>query len=176
MKVGKTERITEKDVIRDLYSYTFSNRHIWAYRGYYPPSFINHNLSYGQIEFDFIKVTRNHYVYEFEIKLSVGDFRNEQKKRTKWEMIANNTYPAILTYVMPESVFQKVEIPENCGIITFVKTETQYLYSQLDRKMIFTTIRNPSLKSRKKNRTRRFNTYFNEPSLQTCKIFIRGNS
>ncbi len=152
MKVqDKTDKITEKDVIRDLYSCTFAAREIWGYRGYYPPHFINHNLSYGQIEFDFIRVTRNHYVYEYEIKLSASDFRNEQKKRSKWEMIINNTYPAILTYVLPVKFLDRIEIPEHCGIMTFTKTDTQYLYSPLaGRKILLKVERKPSLKARKK--------------------------
>ena len=142
-------KVQEKDVIRELF-YHFKQKDIWAYRGYYPAGFLGSCSAW--IEFDFLRITKKYFVYEYEIKLSVSDFRAEKNKRFKMELISEGRYPAVLTYVMPEEVYNKVsdEIPEACGVKTFIGEEWEYLYCPVTRFLIFKDIKKPSQASKQK--------------------------
>ena len=139
-------KIQEKDVIRELF-YHFPERNIWAFNGYYPRGFIP-----APVEFDFLRITKSFFVYEYEIKLSVGDFKNENKKRWKMRHIKGGMYPAVFTYVMPEEIHNKVhdDIPEQCGVKTFIQEEWGQLWCPATRFLRFKDIRKPSHSFKKK--------------------------
>lgn len=74
-------------------------------------------------EADLIIVQRSGFLYEVEIKVSVSDFRNEFKSKTKIRKHELLKVPGGLVkrfyYAMPVEVYEKVkdEIPEYAGVI-----------------------------------------------------------
>lgn len=113
--------------------------------------------SYAQYESDILAMNKNRMVFEFEIKLSVNDFRHDFKKsfhtkrparieRTKQSAIFNGELSNYFTYVMPTDVYEKVqdEIPDKAGVMVFREGKgiTPYLY--------FTRIKRPKLLHQRK--------------------------
>lgn len=89
---------------------------------------------WGWFECDLFRVTKSWYHYEYEIKLTVADFKADAKKaRRKWklrrgrwdkhidgvkhEMLAGKIGPKRFYYVVPEGLEKKIEIPDFAGLM-----------------------------------------------------------
>ena len=97
------------------------------------------NYTYFCNESDFLTVTKNGYVDEYEIKISRSDYRADQKKE-RWELyktrphlrrgttfsysqyphttVFYRRYPNRFWYVTPEGLITPDELPEYAGLIT----------------------------------------------------------
>ncbi|HBY20085.1 MAG TPA: hypothetical protein DEG71_03595 [Clostridiales bacterium] len=87
----------------------------------------------GTYNADFLVVNKLAYMYEFEIKISMSDLRNDKKKRKHFRYINISTLkygyqkyfiPNYFYYVVPEDMYDKAEeyILQNCphyGIVIF---------------------------------------------------------
>ena len=133
--------VTEKLIISKLYTRLRGFQSICAYNGFYPNEYF---VTPMNIEFDLIFVTRAHYVVEYEIKLSLADFRADKKKILKHAMIKTGIYPAVFSYVIPIEIKDKIELPEHCGLITFCYNSENKGYTTFD------VAKEPYVKSKKK--------------------------
>ena len=82
-------------------------------------------------ECDLWRVTKSGYSYEYEIKLSVSDFRADKKKsrriiengryfdQAKHEILSskNDRGPSYFYFVLPDGIVEDSEVPEWAGII-----------------------------------------------------------
>ena len=91
------------------------------------------NLSVYGWESDVLKITKSDYAYEFEIKISRGDFKNDFKHKKKKHLILESregNIPNYFYYVVPELLIQEEEIPEYAGLIyvhaTIIGNNTPY--------------------------------------------------
>jgi hypothetical protein len=78
-------------------------------------------------EMDLFRLTKAGVVYEYEIKISRGDFKNDFKKGIT-EYNCKSKHDSIKTgerlcnyfyFVCPEGLIKKEEIPDHCGLIYF---------------------------------------------------------
>lgn len=92
-------------------------------------------------EADILAISYDLIPSEFEIKLSVADFKNDAKKTkivdaddeevspisfsTKYEAILSGKGASSLSYIIPNTLLSKIEIPEHFGIIVFEMIESQ---------------------------------------------------
>ena len=102
------------------------------------PNFTPHNWW----ECDLYSVNRNSFSFEYEVKLSVADFRADLKKeRNHWEHPYSFGVPPVkqkkhtllseghedcpnrFYYVMPQNIAEKVTVPEYAGLVTFKYSE-----------------------------------------------------
>lgn len=80
------------------------------------------NLNVYSWESDVLKITKSGYAYEFEIKISRTDFKNDfkhkKKKHTLLESkVSSSKIPNYFYYVVPEGLVSEDEIPEYAGLI-----------------------------------------------------------
>lgn len=106
-------KLTERKIVKALNSLYFTGTQVNA----------NNIYLYANYESDFIRVTNSGYITEFEVKLSVADFKNDLKKKgyhglSKLEYIRQGYAANSFCYVMPKEIADKVEIPEWAGLIT----------------------------------------------------------
>lgn len=94
------------------------------------------NFYFGNYEFDVFRLLNNGNVYEYEIKTSRADFKNDFKKKrrvrgseyvievTKHEEIDFGNYSANkFFFVVPEGMIKPEEVPKNMGLIYYGKDE-----------------------------------------------------
>jgi len=76
------------------------------------------NVFYFYWESDILMVTRSRCVHEYEIKLTMSDFRADFKKSYRHLCMKERTakYPAHLWYVCPPNVIPVDEVPEYAGL------------------------------------------------------------
>lgn len=84
------------------------------------------NFFYGSNECDLFRITHSDYVFEYEIKVSRGDFFADFKKESrdcrKHEMLATGTgdnCPNRFFYVVPEGMISKEECPKYAGLLYY---------------------------------------------------------
>lgn len=76
------------------------------------------NYFVGFYEMDVFRLLPNGMLYEYEIKISRADFKNDFKKGSKHSLMANKKGHANRFYfVTPEGLVHKHEIPEYAGLI-----------------------------------------------------------
>ena len=78
------------------------------------------NLNIYNWESDVLKITKSGYAYEFEIKISRGDFKNDfkhKKKKHKLLEQKDDNIPNYFYYVVPTDLITIDEIPEYAGLI-----------------------------------------------------------
>ena len=93
-----------------------------------------HNIKLFDFESDVLALKPSGYLIEYEIKLSVSDFRADFKKKkkidrrlikspmqTRHEFLLSGKGANRFYYVLPDEVYQKVkdELPKWAGLITF---------------------------------------------------------
>lgn len=86
------------------------------------PRFILNNLYVFGWESDVLILTKSGYWYEFEIKISKSDFKNDFKHKNDKHvnMLSNQLEtrkPNYFNYVVPENLISIEEIPEYAGLI-----------------------------------------------------------
>lgn len=78
-------------------------------------------------ECDIFKVTNSGYTIEYEIKISLEDFKHDFKKnkyeKYKHDLISSGKRTNRFFYVIPEDTIPLELIPEYCGVIIFTKSE-----------------------------------------------------
>ena len=94
--------------------------------GFLSPSSVKYfteNLNVFDWESDVIKFTKSGYVYEFEIKISKADFKNDFKHKKKKHILledSNNEVknrPNYFYYVVPDGLISVEDIPEYAGLL-----------------------------------------------------------
>jgi hypothetical protein len=76
-------------------------------------------------EMDLCRITKAGIVYEYEIKISRSDFKNDFKKANKHSVIKNGGRICNFFYfVVPEGLITKDEIPEYCGLYYYTKHDS----------------------------------------------------
>jgi len=95
-----------------------------------------HNIHHFPFESDVLALKPSGMLIEYEIKLSVSDFRADAKKSCKDRFNTFSRYDFLLSgkgankfyYVMPKDILDKVrdEIPDFAGIITVNKVGRSY--------------------------------------------------
>lgn len=84
--------------------------------------YFTENLNVYDWESDVLKITKSGYAYEFEIKISRPDFKNDFKHKKKKHLlleIKENKVkmPNYFYYVVPEGLITEDEVPEYAGLI-----------------------------------------------------------
>lgn len=84
--------------------------------------YFTENLNVYNWESDVLKITRSGYAYEFEIKISRADFKNDFKHKKKKHTLleskeSSSKIPNYFYYVVPEGLISEEEVPEYAGLI-----------------------------------------------------------
>lgn len=85
--------------------------------------YFTENLKIYNWESDTIKFTNSGYVYEFEIKISKADFKNDFKNKKKKHSILedknseNKDRPNYFYYVVPKDLISEEDVPEYAGLL-----------------------------------------------------------
>jgi hypothetical protein len=90
--------------------------------------FINHkylinNAYIYQWESDFFSVSEAGYIYEFEIKISRGDFKDDFNKVDKHQLLESTDPNTVLKkpnkffYAVPKGLLSSISIPEYAGLL-----------------------------------------------------------
>lgn len=85
--------------------------------------YFTENLNIYNWESDTIKFTKSGYVYEFEIKISKADFKNDFKNKKKKHSLLedknneNKDRPNYFYYVVPDGLINIEDIPEYAGLL-----------------------------------------------------------
>lgn len=85
------------------------------------------NLNIYDWESDVLKITKSGYAYEFEIKISRPDFKNDFKHKKKKHILLeskenSSKIPNYFYYVVPEGLVSEEEVPEYAGLIYVLGT------------------------------------------------------
>jgi hypothetical protein len=89
-----------------------------------------HFSGYGLQECDVISISKSDYIYEYEVKISRSDFKNDFKKLKHKNMVLRNAVfevkktgeinyniPNYFSFVVPKDLIKLEEIPEYAGLI-----------------------------------------------------------
>lgn len=106
--------MTEREIVKGLYKWKYSNGKAFFDRGFYPSYF----RFYQKVEFDFLMLTKSDYLHEFEIKLTISDFRADGNKELKMMRLENGNYPANFWYVVPSNIVGFIKVPEFAGLVS----------------------------------------------------------
>lgn len=85
--------------------------------------YFTENLNIFDWESDVVKFTKSGYVYEFEIKISKADFKNDFKHKKKKHLLledSNNEIknrPNYFYYVVPYGLISVEDVPEYAGLL-----------------------------------------------------------
>ena len=113
-KTGKEEIKWSEELIQQQLRYNFLSPNSVKY--------FTENLNVYDWESDVLKITKSGYAYEFEIKISRGDFKNDFKHKKKKHLLLenkenNSKMPNYFYYVVPEGLVTEDEVPEYAGLI-----------------------------------------------------------
>lgn len=118
MGVKKKDNIKyTEEIIQNILSLHFMSDSNIKYRA--------ENLWIYTWESDFWLMTKSNLCYEFEIKISKADFKNEFKHKTeKHALLENNNQklikPNYFYFAVPENLIQLEDIPEYAGLIYII--------------------------------------------------------
>lgn len=103
------ERMTERTIQRQLF---------WRYHSGAAAIMPNYT-PIGWYECDLFIVTKSLYSVEYEIKITVQDFRADARKRRKHQRLRGRTgwLPTRFFYVVPKGLIDPSEVPEYAGLI-----------------------------------------------------------
>lgn len=70
-------------------------------------------------ECDFLRVTKSGYVFEYEVKVSLSDFKADFNKKSKHKRLQDNSSrkPNRFYYACPNDLIKPDEVPEYAGLI-----------------------------------------------------------
>ena len=113
-KTDKEEIKWSEELIQQQLRYSFLSPNSVKY--------FTENLNVYDWESDVLKITKSGYAYEFEIKISRGDFKNDFKHKKKKHLLLenkenNSKMPNYFYYVVPEGLVTEDEVPEYAGLI-----------------------------------------------------------
>lgn len=75
---------------------------------------------YNGFEADMLRITKNYYRYEYEIKCTRSDFKNEFKnkhRKHKWMAAGGTSGPNYYSFACPYGMIEKEELPEKYGLV-----------------------------------------------------------
>jgi len=105
--------MTEKEVIK-----------AWKYKRdiHNPNVLVFPNTFIGAYEADILEITTSGYIHEYEIKLSIPDFRKDILKNyknitKKHDSIVNGERVNTFSYIVPENMVSTSDVPEYAGLI-----------------------------------------------------------
>lgn len=118
-KTDKEEIKWSEELIQQQLRYSFLSPNSVKY--------FTENLNVYDWESDVLKITKSGYAYEFEIKISRGDFKNDFKHKKKKHLLLenkenNSKMPNYFYYVVPEGLVTEDEVPEYAGLIYVLAT------------------------------------------------------
>ena len=113
-KTDKEEIKWSEELIQQQLRYNFLSPNSVKY--------FTENLNVYDWESDVLKITKSGYAYEFEIKISRGDFKNDFKHKKKKHLLLESKdngakMPNYFYYVVPEGLITEEEVPEYAGLI-----------------------------------------------------------
>ncbi len=76
-------------------------------------NFVFPNIYIGSFECDVLEITKSGYAYEYEVKISVSDFKADFKKKGKFDNPRTNYF----YYIVPENLIFVNDIPDYAGLI-----------------------------------------------------------
>ena len=85
--------------------------------------YFTENLNVFEWESDVLKFTKSGYVYEFEIKISRADFKNDFKNKKKKHALLedknseNSKRPNYFYYVVPKDMIDVEDVPDYAGLL-----------------------------------------------------------
>lgn len=91
------------------------------------PKYIIENLYVFKWESDLLLITKSGYYYEFEVKISLSDFKHDFTKQKKHKLLMkhkdSNDIPNYFYYAVPYFLAEKVVelIPEYAGLVVITK-------------------------------------------------------
>lgn len=103
--------------------------------------YFTENLNIYNWESDVLKITKSNYSYEFEIKISRSDFKNDFKHKKNKHIILENkedvNKPNYFYYVVPTDLIKVDEMPDYAGLI-YVKgvvfgTNIRYYFTEIKK-------------------------------------------
>lgn len=110
--IASTGNLTSKDIVKALRIRFINHKYI-----------IN-NAYIFEWESDFFSVSESGYVYEVEIKVTRGDFKDDFNKTSKHLLLSeskdtenNKKRPNKFFYAAPKGLLNTIEIPEYAGLI-----------------------------------------------------------
>ena len=113
-KTDKEEIKWSEELIQQQLRYNFLSPNSVKY--------FTENLNVYDWESDVLKITKSGYAYEFEIKISRADFKNDFKHKKKKHTLleskeSSSKMPNYFYYVVPEGLVTEDEVPEYAGLI-----------------------------------------------------------
>jgi len=108
---ARSEELTSKDIVESLRQKFFSHKYL-----------INNAFIY-EWESDFFTITELDYAFEFEIKVTKGDFKDDFDKRDKHILLEGTDPGSYLKkpnkffYAVPKNLLATSEIPSYAGLI-----------------------------------------------------------
>lgn len=113
-KTDKEEIKWSEELIQQQLRYSFLSPNSVKY--------FTENLNVYDWESDVLKITKSGYAYEFEIKISRGDFKNDFKHKKKKHLLLENKsndskMPNYFYYVVPAGLITEEDVPEYAGLI-----------------------------------------------------------
>jgi hypothetical protein len=88
------------------------------------------NIFLGHFEADILEITKAGYSYEYEVKVSRADFKQDVLKRKynilKHDLLKNGSHVNYFSYVVPEGLILIDEVPEFAGLIYVKPYEARY--------------------------------------------------
>lgn len=111
ISAAKSEELTSKDIADSLRQKFFSHKYL-----------INNAFIY-EWESDFFTITELDYAFEFEIKVTKGDFKDDFNKREKHVLLESADPSGFLKkpnkffYATPKNLLATSEVPSYAGLI-----------------------------------------------------------
>jgi hypothetical protein len=110
-RIPKQKSVLTESKIQDALKHQLSN-----------PRFLLHNLYVFGWESDVLMLTQSGYWYEYEIKISRADFKNDFKHKNDKHIhslsnLDHTKKPNYFSYVVPENMISIDEVPEYAGLI-----------------------------------------------------------
>lgn len=115
---GRAETLTERDCQVAIFTYR-SNISV-------NPVIIPNIYFFPMWESDMLYVTKSGYLHEFEIKLSLSDFRADGRKEYKHMMLADGRGPSEFWYVCPPGIIPIEQVPDYAGLAYVIDDPRKY--------------------------------------------------
>ena len=116
-------------------------------------------------EADILELTKSDYLYEYEIKVSRADFKNDSKKKrrywsgsevTKYSELHNGNRVNNFSYIVPEGLIKPEEVPEFAGLIYAKESTIRYFSHErgyYDKPVVFFSTIKPAPRLSKEKAT-----------------------
>ena len=104
------------------------------------------NIYIGKFEADILELTKSGYLYEYEVKISRSDFKNDVKKGNKYKLLKHGERVTYFSYIVPEGLISPNEVDDDFGLIYVRLGDVHYHSQEGDYtaiKMFHTVIKKP---------------------------------